>query len=81
MSPTEIEFRLLNHKAVENCAVIGVVDHRGVQVPRAFVVKSEAARSEENERLGRELIDWVRGGLVEATSGWKVGSSFVNRFP
>lgn len=50
--PQEVESTLLDHDAVEECAVIAVTDETGLARPVAFVVRS----SEVGEQ---DLIDWV----------------------
>ena len=54
--PQEVESTLLDHHAVEECAVIAVTDATGLARPVAFVVRS----SEVGEQ---DLIDWVLGHL------------------
>jgi acyl-coenzyme A synthetase/AMP-(fatty) acid ligase len=54
--PQEVESTLLDHDAVEECAVIAVTDETGLARPVAFVVRS----AEVGEQ---DLIDWVLGHL------------------
>ncbi|MCZ6631056.1 MAG: benzoate-CoA ligase family protein [Actinobacteria bacterium] len=56
--PQEVESTLLDHHAVEECAVIAVTDATGLARPVAFVVRS----AEVGEQ---DLIDWVLD-LLEA---------------
>ncbi len=49
--PQEVESTLLDHPAVEECAVVAVADASGLARPVAFVVGHDATES--------ELIDWV----------------------
>lgn len=50
--PQEVESTLLEHPAVEACAVVAVEDDAGLARPVAFVVPGEAVSEQE-------LIDWV----------------------
>ncbi|KAF4998921.1 hypothetical protein FGRMN_2852 [Fusarium graminum] len=45
VAPAELEAHLLTHPHVVDCAVIQVPDERSGEVPKAFVVKSSAAKS------------------------------------
>lgn len=49
--PQELESVLLDHSAVESCAVVAVEDDAGLSRPVAFVVRS-------GEVTEQELIDW-----------------------
>ncbi len=58
LSPQEVENCLLRHPAVEEVAVVGVVDERGLMKPHAFVVASDAGAD-----LGAELKAFVKERL------------------
>ncbi len=49
LAPSEVENCLLEHPAVEEAAVVGVVDDRGLTKPHAFVVLTAAGKTNENE--------------------------------
>ena len=51
MYPREIEDVLMAHPAVAECAVVGVKDEDGAEIPWAFLVATkEAAEQPEKER-------------------------------
>jgi benzoate-CoA ligase family protein len=58
VAPQEVESCLLQHAAVAECAVVGVLDDRGLVKPRAFVVARESRPG-----LDEELKAWVRDRL------------------
>ena len=58
LSPQEVENCLLEHPAVEEAAVVGVVDEHGLTVPHAFIVPIEA-----RPELDRELQAFVKERL------------------
>ncbi|KAH8151458.1 uncharacterized protein LAJ45_04663 [Morchella importuna] len=77
VSPAEIEELLMDHSAVEECAVVGVPDAVSGEAPRAFVVLKEEARARGEtsvDEVGRQLVrmvrekkyrpKWLRGGVV-----------------
>ncbi|ESN94047.1 hypothetical protein HELRODRAFT_87823 [Helobdella robusta] len=39
VSPAELESIILTHPSVSDCAVVGISDNRGGEIPKAFVVK------------------------------------------
>ncbi len=49
LAPQEVENCLLQHPAVEEVAVVGVVDEQGLTKPRAFVVATERRTGLEDE--------------------------------
>jgi benzoate-CoA ligase family protein len=55
LSPQEVENRLLQHPAVREAAVVGVVDPDGLTHPQAYVVPAKAAA----DGLEAELIAFV----------------------
>ena len=62
VAPAELEDLLLGHELVEDCAVIGIPDAYSGEVPKAFVVLKD--RQGENERIGNELMEYVRSRKV-----------------
>ncbi len=58
LSPQEVENCLLQHPAVKEVAVVGVVDENGLTKPHAFVVAAE-----KKDGLGEELKAFVKDRL------------------
>jgi len=74
VAPAELEAHLLTHPAVNDCAVIPVLDDKAGEVPKAFVVKSPSVSLEESDRmLSRDIAKhvekhkarykWITGGV------------------
>ena len=62
VSPLEVENALLAHRAVMDCAVVGVADRQGLTKPKAFVVlKNPASASQE---LAEELAQFLKTRLA-----------------
>jgi benzoate-CoA ligase family protein len=62
-SPQEVESCLLQHPAVQEVAVIGIVDERGLTKPHAFVVARGSKGGDAGDNLGEELKAFVRERL------------------
>lgn len=62
VSPLEVEGTLLEHQAVNECAVIGAPDTAGLEKPMAFVVLSQGYTPSED--LERELQQFVRDRIA-----------------
>jgi benzoate-CoA ligase family protein len=62
VSPTEIENCLLEHEAVQECAVIGASDEQKLIKPKAFVVLAEGYTA--NAEIEQELKDYVKVRLA-----------------
>jgi len=58
LAPQEVENCLLQHPAVKECAVVGVVNDEGLTKPHAFVIASES-----RDGLDEELKAFVRERL------------------
>ena len=72
MAPAELEAHLLEHSLVADCAVIAVPDEAAGEIPKAFVVKSPAARGDDAatvEAIKKHVEDhkarhkWLKGGV------------------
>lgn len=71
MAPAELEAHLLTHPDVADCAVIAVPDDAAGEVPKAIVVKSASAGSDDTavhaikkyveEHKARHK--WLKGGV------------------
>ncbi|KAJ5495086.1 Acyl-CoA ligase inpC [Penicillium diatomitis] len=71
VAPAELEAHLLTHPAVADCAVIAIPDDAAGEVPKAVVVKSASAGSDEDaiEAIKKHVQDhkarhkWLKGGV------------------
>lgn len=71
VAPAELEAHLLAHPAVADCAVIAIPDDAAGEVPKAIVVKSASAGSDEAaaEAIKKHVQDhkarhkWLKGGV------------------
>ena len=70
--PQEVESTLLDHPAVESCAVVAVEDEAGLARPVAFVVPG-------SEVTEQQLVDWVLEHLEPYKHPRRV--FFVDRLP
>lgn len=59
VAPAELETHILAHPKVADCAVIQIPDERAGEIPKAFVVKNQAAAAEPDDELAGEIIKWV----------------------
>ncbi|MDI3386454.1 4-coumarate--CoA ligase family protein [Streptomyces sp. B-S-A8] len=59
VAPAELEALLLTHPGVADAAVIGVYDEDGNEIPKAFVVRQEREREQEQEIGVEEITAYV----------------------
>ncbi len=78
VSPMEIEYALMAHQAVNECAVVG---HKveGLEKPFAYVVLNEAFAGGPEEKLKEELMEFVSGQLPKFKRPW--GILMVDELP
>ncbi len=76
VSPLEVEERLLSHRAVAECAVVGVPDAHGLIRPRAYVRPQDGC---EAPGLREELEEFLKAGLEPYKVPRKV--EFVSNLP
>lgn len=78
VSPMEIEYALIEHPAVDECAVVG---HKveGLEKPFAYVVLNEAHASATKETVSKELLEFVGQKLPKFKRPW--GIHFVDELP
>jgi len=74
LAPQEVENCLLQHPAVREAAVVGVVDAQGLTKPHAFVIANE-----QEPGLGEELKTFVRERLEPYKAPREV--TFLDDFP
>lgn len=78
VSPMEIEYTLMEHPAVNECAVVG---HKveGLEKPFAYVVLHESPEGGASEKLTKELMEFVAGKLPKFKRPW--GIHYVDDLP
>lgn len=58
--PAELESLLLSHPKVADVAVIGIEDkEQATELPRAYIVLGQDAKSEDAKTVATEIIDWT----------------------
>lgn len=78
VAPAELEAHILAHPDVSDCAVIAIPDDRAGEVPKAIVVKSPTAGSDES--VSQALLKYVEDH--KARHKWlKGGIRFVDAVP
>jgi acyl-coenzyme A synthetase/AMP-(fatty) acid ligase len=72
VAPAELEAHLLAHPDVADCAVVGIPDDTAGEVPKAIIVKSPSASSDDEAaiRVIRKFVEenkarhkWLKGGI------------------
>lgn len=74
VSPSELENILLKHSGIQDAAVIGIPDERCGELPRAYIVRSNANLTED------EVAEFVEA-QVAPHKAIKGGVEFVNAIP
>ena len=64
LSPKEVENCLVQHSAVAECAVVGVLDAAGLTKPHAFVIRRADTKALSEEELAIELRRHVKETLA-----------------
>ncbi|KAF5640801.1 oxidoreductase [Fusarium sp. NRRL 52700] len=75
VAPAELESELFGHPGVAEVAVIGIKDARGVECPRAYVVRSPGAEVSE-----AELVDYL-GARLSSYKRLTGGVRFLDAMP
>lgn len=57
VAPQEVEACLLQHPAVKECAVVGIIDGTGLVKPHAYVVTKASVTADELRAFVRERLD------------------------
>lgn len=78
VSPMEIEYALIEHPAVHECAAVG---HKveGLMKPFVYVVAPSASDAEAQKALEKELLHFVSGKLPKFKQPW--GIHFIDDLP
>lgn len=72
MAPAELEAHLLAHPDVADCAVVGIPDDTAGEVPKAIIVKSPSASSDDEAAIrviskfvqdNKARHKWLKGGI------------------
>lgn len=73
VAPAELEAHLLSHPYVSDCAVIQTPNDKAGEVPKAYIVKSDACGGQPDEALARAICKhvedhkqrykWLGGGV------------------
>jgi 4-coumarate--CoA ligase len=65
VAPAELEGVLMSHEKLADACVLGVYDaERATEIPRAYVVKSAAAKNVEDAVLEKEIQEWFNGKVA-----------------
>jgi benzoate-CoA ligase len=78
VSPMEIEYVLIEHAAVSECAVVGH-EVEGLQKPFAYIVLNQSYDAAGREKLAGELLEFVSQKLPKFKRPW--GIKFVDELP
>lgn len=78
VSPMEIEYVLIEHPAVNECAVVGQ-EVQGLVKPFAYVVLNASTASSSEERMSRELTEFVAKRLPKFKRPWSI--RFIDNLP
>jgi len=62
VAPAELEDLLLGHPAVEDCAVLAILDDRAGERPKAYIVLKKGFKADET--TGLDIIDYVEKNRV-----------------
>ena len=82
VAPAELEDLLLGHVAVEDVAVLGILDPTSGEAPKAFVVlKPDVSTddAEEMQKIGKELLGYVKEKKIRYK--WLKEIEFVEQIP
>ncbi|KAH9211201.1 4-coumarate-CoA ligase [Leptodontidium sp. 2 PMI_412] len=81
VAPAELEGLLVGHEQVADVCVLGVWQaDQETEVPRAYVVKSPAAKDVEDAVLEKQIASWV-GAKVAGHKKLRGGVRFVDEIP
>ncbi|TFF69228.1 MAG: long-chain fatty acid--CoA ligase [Promethearchaeota archaeon] len=58
--PTEVEDLLFYNEAIEDCAVVGIIDENGDENIKAFIVLKEKFKGKINEQ---DIVDWSKKNM------------------
>lgn len=76
VAPAELEGKLMESELVDDVAVIGVNDEQQhTEVPRAYIVASQANSSSPGGSEARAIVEWSDGKVAnhKVSHGWSNG--------
>ncbi|KAJ4423669.1 hypothetical protein N0V82_001692 [Gnomoniopsis sp. IMI 355080] len=77
VAPAELEDLLLGHPSVEDCAVLGVLDERAGERPKAYIVVKQG--QEAGESVGSSILKYARERKVRHK--WVREVEFIDEIP
>jgi 4-coumarate--CoA ligase len=81
VAPAELEGLLLGHEKVADVCVLGVYEvDQATELPRAYIVKAESAKSMDDAALEKEIVQWTEGKVAHHKR-LRGGVRFVHEIP
>lgn len=77
VAPAELEDLLLGHTSVEDCAVLGILDERAGERPKAYIVLKDGQEAGEN--VGRSILKYAEERKVRHK--WVREVEFIDEIP
>lgn len=77
VAPAELEDLLLGHPSVEDCAVLGVLDERAGERPKAYIVLKQG--QEAGEHVGSSILKYAQERKVRHK--WVREVEFIDEIP
>ncbi|MBF0508518.1 MAG: benzoate-CoA ligase family protein [Deltaproteobacteria bacterium] len=78
VSPMEIEYALIEHRDVNECAVVGQ-KVEGLVKPFAYVVANVGPESAERDKLAADLLEFIGAKLPKFKRPWRI--YFIDELP
>ncbi|KAI9725422.1 MAG: hypothetical protein M1828_003272 [Chrysothrix sp. TS-e1954] len=79
VAPAELEDTLLGHEAVEDVAVMGILDDYSGELPKAFIVLKSDSKGKNAEKLGHDIMTYVQSR--KSRHKWIKEVEFVPEIP
>ncbi|KUJ20902.1 acetyl-CoA synthetase-like protein [Mollisia scopiformis] len=81
VAPAELEGLLIGHEKIADACVLGVYEKsQATELPRAYLVKAESAKSIDDTILAKEIQEWL-GAKVAPHKRLRGGIYFVDAIP